>query len=648
MAPITVLDRQNPTDALFPPEKTPNTSLDLAASFERFESEDEDDSDEVDDGEGNGGEGSDVEMIVEDDSGPEEKSDGEMELEKLVFGDQTGFRERVKEHGQKERTAGKADIVEEQGDEDDAMGALDDAQLFYMDSGPSAKITSNLNKPYDEGSEGSDSNAPAWEDSDDDRVMVSLASNPRMRKLRNHEDEDVITGREYSRRIRKHFQRINPTPEWEKTARRIAKENSRASASQYPGDDHSSDSDGGMDMGNDEGLSAQPLAKLLKDSEALTRRAEARPGTRRTLRPEVIDIQPIKDIAGPLPSAINSLSFHPNYPFLLSSGPDSTLRIHHIHPQPPNPNPLLTSLHVKHTPLTTTAFHPSASDPRIFLSSRRRYFHIWNLATGTVEKVSRVYGHEEEQRTMERFEISPDGKMIALLGSVKKGGGVVNVLDAHTLQWVAQARIESRGGVADFKWWSDGQGLCIAGKGGEISEWSLAKGELLARWADEGAVGTTVISLGGKSGRKGWLGGDRWIAVGSSSGIVNIYDRRAWSSASSGKESSEENHGIPTAPKPTKVLDQLVTPTSHLAFSPDGQILAMSSRWKRNAFRLVHLPSCTVFKNWPTQNTPMGRITSVAWGYAERTGDATSNEEGELILAIGNEQGKIKGWVVRY
>ena len=153
---------------------------------------------------------------------------------------------------------------------------------------------------------------------------------------------------------------------------------------------------------------------------------------------------------------------------------------------------------------------------------------MWNLESGKVEKITRMYGHQNEQKSFERFKISPNGKHIAFLGSARKGGGVLNVVDANTLQWIAQARIESHGGIAEFEWWRNGEGLCIAGKNGEISEWSLTERQVLTRWMDEGAVGTTTISLGGKSDTTRMIGGDAWIAIGSSSGIVNVYDRRSW------------------------------------------------------------------------------------------------------------------------
>jgi U3 small nucleolar RNA-associated protein 18 len=190
---------------------------------------------------------------------------------------------------------------------------------------------------------------------------------------------------------------------------------------------------------------------------------------------------------------------------------------------------------------------------------------------------------------MEHFKLSPDGAYLALEGTSRKGGGIINILDAHTLQWMAQAKVEAYGGIADFAWWATSAGLCIAGKNGEITEWSLEERAALTRWND-GRPCSTAADL-----------------------------------------------NIPKNPKPTRTFTQLTTPTSHLAFSPDGQLLVMASRWKSDALRLVHLPSCTVYKNWPTGKTPFGRISAVALGEVE----------GETTLLVGNEAGRIRGWVVR-
>lgn len=233
----------------------------------------------------------------------------------------------------------------------------------------------------------------------------------------------------------------------------------------------------------------------------------------------------------------------------------------------------MTSLHVRSTPLKTSAFLPPDGS-KIFFSGRRRYFHVWDLSTGAVSKISRIYGHKDEQRTMESFKLSPCGRWMGLIGSARKGGGVINVLDATSCQWIAEVRVEGKNGVAGFDWWGDGEGMVVIGTGGEAVEWDIRGKKVVGRWMDEGAVGTSTIALGGRGSGDTGLGGDRWVAVGSSSGIVNVYDRKTWKLQISGK------------PKPTRVFDQLTTPTSHLVFSPDGQILAIASRWKKDALRL--------------------------------------------------------------
>ncbi|MCJ1404120.1 hypothetical protein MMC11_007345 [Xylographa trunciseda] len=562
-----------------------------------------------------------------------EKDETELELEKLVFGDDAGFREGLKLYRND-----TADSIEGRSEEEIAIGsaeeveeadldAVDDADLFFIDSGPSINPNQDLilaPQPQDHEGETDGANPPAWIDSDDERITVSLASNPRLRKLRISESEDLVNGKEYTKRLRQQFERLYPVPEWANpsASKRTSSRRKRRKLSDAGSSSTATNSEDDMSVDSDS-LSAQPLAKLLQSTAPLTQTSSVTPSTRKKLRPEVIDIQRTKDVSGVQPSAITSLSFHPQHPLLLSSGPSSTLTLHHISPHAPTPNPTLTSLHIRSHPLTTSAFLPP-NGSRIFFSARRRYFHIWDLASGTISKVSRIYGHAHEQRTMERFKLSPDGRWLGLIGSGRKGGGTINILDANTCQWVAQVRVEGKGGVADLAWWGDGAGLLAVGKGGEAVEYSMQERRVVARWIDEGSVGTTVVALGGLVKGGGTLGGDRWAVVGSQSGIVNIYDRSAWKAGA-----------VLERPVPTRALGQLTTPVSCVEIAPDGQFLVMASRWKRDALRLVHLPSCTVYKNWPTANTPFGRITAVA---------IAPNSE---MLAVANEQGKIRLWEIR-
>ncbi|KAJ5195194.1 uncharacterized protein N7498_008632 [Penicillium cinerascens] len=584
----------------------------------------------------------DIEMDDETSSDEEsipEADESEKKLERMLFGDDAGFMGALKSQQERadamqltlysDEESGSAD-EDAEGEEGEDMDNMADADLFFLDSGDAPAPTEIISPETPSDAEDSEGDAPAvWHDSDDERIAVSLAGQAKLRKLRITESEDVVSGKEYVRRLRRQFQRLHPTPEW-------ANPELAAKRRKMNSDDSDVDSDQEMESDEEEQLSMQPLAKLLQNATDLTRIEDnARSGGKRKLRQEVLDIQRLKDVGKAQPSSVDSLMFHPHYPLLLSSGPASTLFLHHISPSAPAPNPLLTSLHIKRTPIHTSAFAPGGN--KIFASGRRRYFHMWDLDTGKVDKVNGSADRKDEQKSMERFKLSPCGRYVGLVGSSRKGGGVINVLDSGTAQWIAQVRVDGRGGVADFVWWSDGEGMTVASKNGEISEWDGKQRRVIARWLDAGAVGTTVLSLGGRSGRT-QLGGNRWVAIGSSSGVVNVYDRRDWAAAYANASAAEKDGnqaGVPRNPNPVRVLDQLTTPISHLVFAPDGQMLVMASRWKRDALRLVHLPSCTVYRNWPTSNTPLGRISSVA---------ISPNSE---QLAVGNEQGRVRLWEIR-
>ncbi|EED23571.1 small nucleolar ribonucleoprotein complex subunit, putative [Talaromyces stipitatus ATCC 10500] len=577
-----------------------------------------------------------------------EKDEVEEKLEQMLFGDDEGFQEALKNHGRHQESTGlvmRSDQEDGEGEVEDEdkhnMDDVADADLFFLDSG-APEVQDAIDHHPDalavelKGESGAVTKPAVWNDSDDERMAISLAGHRQLRKLRVVESEDVVNGTEYIRRLRTQYLRLHPTPDWANTELRNKRKSRRNSHGTNGSEDGVSSSEDDMDTDDDEDLSTKPLAKLLQGAGDLIKGSEdGATGKRAKLRQEVIDIRRLKDVGGVQPSSIDSLSFHPHYSLLLSSGPASTVWLHHISPSAPTPSNLLTSLQIRKTPLYTSAFS-SPTGNKIYASGRRRYFHVWDLESGRIEKINPTADRKEEQKSMERFKLSPCGRYIGLIGSARKGGGMINILDSTTARWIAQARVDGLGGVADFAWWSDGNGMVIASKNGEISEFDMRLRRVICRWTDAGAVGTTVIALGGSSGRP-QLGGDRWVAVGSFSGIVNIYDRKPWQGAAAQAEQSKKHNiedAIPSNPTPVRALEQLTTSITQIVFAPDGQFMVMASKWKRDALRLVHLPSCTVYRNWPTSNTPFGRITSV-------TISPQSN-----LLAVANEQGKIRLWEI--
>lgn len=50
---------------------------------------------------------------------------------------------------------------------------------------------------------------PLWHDEDDDHVQVSLLKQNRTRKLRREEDENIISGSEFNKRLRLQYKWID-------------------------------------------------------------------------------------------------------------------------------------------------------------------------------------------------------------------------------------------------------------------------------------------------------------------------------------------------------------------------------------------------------------------------------------------------------
>lgn len=220
----------------------------------------------------------------------------EEELERMIFGDSEGFRQGLENFSLDRTTGTYGDNSEESGAEEASLDGVADQDLFFFDAGPVAAPAGSVAPKGTEESDDEDEK-PAWEDSDDERLVVSLASVPQLRKLRETADDDVVNGKEYSRRLRKQYERLYPTPNWAAYATGKAnKKRRRTMEEDESGDELASD----MDV-DDEDLSTAPLAKLLKDADILSRvsRGSAK---RRKLQAGTIDIQRLKDVskAGPV------------------------------------------------------------------------------------------------------------------------------------------------------------------------------------------------------------------------------------------------------------------------------------------------------------------------------------------------------------
>lgn len=270
------------SEQLLDPESDHDAELQPAQDTEWSGFDEEDQAREASDGS--------VDMIMDEEDGPAPKDDEEEELERLIFGDSAGFKAGIKSFALDPSTDLRGEQQDEEADDTEALEDIADQDLFFFDAGPTPATAGSwtVSTAVDEAEE----DKAAWEDSDDDRLVVSLASVPRLRKLRETEADDVVNGREYVRRLRKQYQRLYPTPEWALHAAGKAKrKRTRIVADGESGEESASD----MDVDDDD-LSTQPLARLLKDADIMSRNARGSI-KRRKLQSGTVDIQRLDDVS---------------------------------------------------------------------------------------------------------------------------------------------------------------------------------------------------------------------------------------------------------------------------------------------------------------------------------------------------------------
>mmetsp|Transcript_4977 Transcript_4977/g.7454 ORF Transcript_4977/g.7454 Transcript_4977/m.7454 type:complete len:272 (-) Transcript_4977:153-968(-) len=118
---------------------------------------------------------------------------------------------------------------------------------------------------------------------------------------------------------------------------------------------------------------------------------------------------------------------------------------------------------------------------------------------------------------------------------------------------------------------TDERFLFTAGDQAEIYKWDIRQRRCIAKVADEGGFQTTALDISADG---------KHLSSGSKMGGVNIFNLE---------------DGFSEESKPEKTIMNLTTSITSLKFNPTGQLLSFSSKWKKNAVRMVHIPSYTVY-----------------------------------------------------
>lgn len=264
---------------------------------------------------------------------------------------------------------------------------------------------------------------------------------------------------------------------------------------------------------------------------------------------------------------------------MLTAGFDKTLRLF-----APNgtTNPKIQGSYLKDMPITKAAFTGGVGGGKgsthVVMSGNRPYFYLYDLEHSAMERVSGIRGSAGIARDTKlgTFAASPCGTLLAFYGS-GTAQGYIHLVSTHDRLWVKS--LKQNGDIYRVTFTSDGTCLYATGRSGEVCLWDLSTFRCLHTFRDEGSVGTTSLCLSPDG---------TYLATGSTSGVVNVYQQDQLFGHAGSQDDAWLGTDMDVAnPKPLRALMNLTTRITDIQCHPDGELMAMYSRGKKDAFRLV-------------------------------------------------------------
>ncbi|XP_029176307.1 U3 small nucleolar RNA-associated protein 18 homolog [Nylanderia fulva] len=331
------------------------------------------------------------------------------------------------------------------------------------------------------------------------------------------------------------------------------------------------------------------------DNDILKHSCHLEPPNVKNLPKNIIDIKTLKALnksthtEGPI---VTSVEFHPSSTVALVAGTSGILSLFQVDG---HTNNKLHSMQFKKYPISKATFMKNGTE--ILLGSQHYpYCYTYDLMNGKTYKLPLPYGITN----MKRYEVSPDGSLIALCGRRDE----IYLLHNSTKELISTLKMNSKCRTLTFT--PDSKTLITHGNGSEMYVWDLNTRTCVNRATDDGCICCMSLAISPNG---------QFIATGSAQGVVNLYDTQTVLQHQS--------------PKPLKIVMNLVTSVTNLKFNSTSEILSAASVEKYNAFKMVHIPSFTVFSNFPTFQTNIGMPQMINFspgsGYlsiSNRTGSA--------------------------
>ncbi|KAM9843224.1 U3 small nucleolar RNA-associated protein 18 homolog [Aulostomus maculatus] len=268
--------------------------------------------------------------------------------------------------------------------------------------------------------------------------------------------------------------------------------------------------------------------------------------------------------ARPSEDRLTTVQFHPSAQVIMTAGLDQSVSLFQVDGKT---NAKIQSIHLEKFPVHKAQFSRDG-ETVIATSLKNKMFYLYDMMEGRITPVHSVRGLNEAR--VKEFSVCPDGGNLLLTGT----NGYLHLLTLKTKEVVRSMKMNGNASGVAFS--PDGNKVFANSEEGEVYLWDLRNSRCLNRFPDDGCVRATSIATSPNG---------QYLACGSQAGVVNIYSQEACLNSAN--------------PRPLKAVMNLLTSATSLTFNPTSEILAIASRAEDEAIRLVHLPSLTVFSNFP-------------------------------------------------
>jgi U3 small nucleolar RNA-associated protein 18 len=400
----------------------------------------------------------------------------------------------------------------------------------------------------------------------------------------------LITGTQYEERMRQLYQKLHKTPDWAKLkTEQVISDDKSVIREQFKVN--------GRNLNADNNFGALTTDKVFDTSRQITKIQ--------------LDFDICPDVnQQERPSEVVSIRFHPHSNLLAALGSDKTVRLFQVSSDKSALVDRIVATDDTNTQVNNKNRKKKRKDLQsrfengaasisgmeftadgmelIMTSPKTRLFFVCDMTTGDTRVVgnltSRVGGSHKgtkkgrgthlDDSLLPIISCSPNNEIIAIASA----NNSIELLSKQTKFSIGQLMLGEA--VRSLQFSSDSLTLYSTTKGGKVYLWDIRQQRPRHVFQDEGSIDTTCMSIFNRTTARNRL------ACGSTNGVVNVYDLDVIE--------SNNRH-----PKPLGSIMNLTTTTTNLQFSYDGKLLALASKEKPNAMRMVHVESLSVYQHFP-------------------------------------------------